>query len=501
MFRLFNERREDVIPIVNHEGFPAFHHSLPEQALQVLLTSTLSSTYYVDAERITGEISMVLKAASQHHPELLARSVVYARETGCLRLLPTLGTAYLSTTRPDLFARVFPRVVTTPRELCDLVSMCRRGAVRKGLGRSVKRAMGRFLLDLSPYHFIKYGRTLRPVLRLVRPRPETPEQALMLRILSRGIKAASVEELAGPFPQLAAWKRFLATGELALIEEGRLPYEAVVGARRPTLQMWHLLCRQLPQLALLRHLAMLERNFILDDKETRAYVCARFSDREAVRRSRVLPFRYYTAWSAWRANWCTDVKDALAAGLEASLGNLPDLSGRICLAVDISGSMEMPVTERSRIRLVDVAALLAAALARKAPERTRVIPFNHLPHPFELRPQESVFSTLRRLAQMCRGGTDLAAPFRVLDEPVDHYIGITDNMDWAGWGFLPAWRRYREAHPQAQAYLLTLAPYPELPAPENEPGVHFLYGWGESVVAHLALCASGGTQLDALPEL
>ncbi len=488
--------------VLNREGFPAYLRSLPEQALQVLLTSNLHSTFYANAERITREAALVLKAASERHPELLARSLIYARETGCMRRLPTLGLACLSKTHPELFARVFPRVVTTPRELRQFLWFC-RGAVRKGLGRSLKRAIGRFLLDLSPYHLIKYRRTLQDPLRLARPRPGTPTEALKMRVLSRGVQAATDRELDEHFPAVAAWKRFQATQDLALIETGRLPYEVVVGACRPDANLWRAALRQMPQLALLRHLSTFATWKLLDEPDTLDYLRGRFLDREAVHRSRVLPFRYYTAWLAARG--ASALQEALAVGLEASLGNLPDLPGRICLAVDVSGSMDCPLTPERRAgstRLVDIASMLAASLARHAPERTRVIPFNHNAWDFPLDPAEDVFETVLRMADLCGGGTDLAAPLGILTEPVDHYIGITDCEDWAGEGFLEAWRRYRATYnPKAQAYLLTLTPFCELPAPAGEPGVHFFYGWGESVVAHLALAASGKTQLDALPEL
>lgn len=492
--------------VLNREGFPAFHRSLPEQALQVLLTSNLHDTFYANAERITLEAATVLKAASERHPELLARCLVYARETGSMRRLPTLGLACLSKTSPELFARVFPRVVTTPRELGHFIWFC-RGAVRKGLGRSLKRAIGRFLLDLSPYHLIKYRRTLQAPLRLARPRPQTPTEALKMRLLSRGMQAATDSELAEHFPTLLAWKRFQATRDLALIESGRLPYEAVVGACRPDAGLWRAALRQMPQLALLRHLATFDRWQLLAEPDTLDYLRGRFVDRDAVYRSGVLPFRYYTAYLASRSE---ALRPALAAGLAASLGNLPELRGRICLTVDVSGSMSYALSKGGEmadlgdepgVRLVDLAALLAASLARQAPDRTRVIPFDTRPHDFPLDPREDVFATLQRLAALCGGGTDLAAPLQGLHEPIDHYIGITDCEDWAGEGFLNAWHRYRSTwNPRAQAYLLTLAPGRALPAPNGEPGVHFFYGWGESVVAHLALAASGKTQLDALPE-
>ena len=80
---------------------------------------------------------------------------------------------------------------------------------------------------------------------------------------------------------------------------------------------------------------------------------------------------------------------------------------------------------------------------------------------------------------------------------MDVFIGITDNVEWAtdaygGVGFLPTWRQYRaKVAPEAQAFLITIAPYPAAVAPPDEPGVHYIYGWADHVPAYIAQTLSG----------
>lgn len=518
-------------PQLNHEGFPAFTHDIAEQALQVLMTSSLGDTFYVRREVFTGQAIRVLSLAATTDPELFAHSLVYAREAGSMRLLPTLGLALLSKAHPSYFAVVFPRVIKTQRELRDFLIICRQGGIRGGLGRSVKRAVGKYLLDLSEYHFIKYGRahgdfSLRDALRLVRPKPTSERQQLMALLIAKGVRAVSDDLLGSVFPQIACWKEFLETRDstrrLQLIERGRLPYEAVLGAMRPNPTMWRALVCQMPTMALLRHLATLTRSGALDQEETLDYVCQRLTDPRAVRASRILPFRFYTAWSTLSSNVGGQsrvferLNETLEQALHASLSNLPDLQGSVCIGVDVSGSMDWglfpdaqndcPLTSRrtSGPRLVEVAALFAAGLAHRYADSARVIPFNERALQFHDDPDMSVLDTVRRISKMCAGGTDLSAPLRLLLErnaSVSHFIGITDCEEWTHRGFLSAWRRYRDrVNPKAQAYLLTLAPYGHSPTPPSEPGVHYFYGWSEELVRHLALSASGGTQLSAVRE-
>ena len=384
-------------PARNREGFPCFKHSLPEQALQVLLTGTLSDTFYMKAESVTAEAVQVLQAMKQEDPDLLARMIVYAREAGCLRLLPTMATVLLSTAgRPDLFEAVFARVVRTPRELRNFLVLSKRTPLRKGLGRCTKRAVGRYLRGLSDYSLLKYGSSdgpfsLRDAVRLVRPRPRDAREALVFRMLTHGRGSISPDSLERHFPQAHAFMRLqqATTSEEAIrcITEGRLPPEVVLGALKPDVDIWRALAPQMPMLALLRHLATLVRTGAFEDAALLDFVCEQLGDRDAIRASRVLPFRYYAAWKAldptelesqgWRRplsgrtlppplwypiNGGPDSKEsttrtltrlrwALEKAVDLSLDNLALPTGKVCLALDVSCSMESPVGKGSSVRL------------------------------------------------------------------------------------------------------------------------------------------------------
>lgn len=527
--------------LLNREGFPTHRRSLAEQALQVLMTGNLQDTYYAGRKQITAEAVGVLEAQRREDPVLLARMVVHAREHGYQRLLPTLGLLVLSA--EEVFEAAFPRVVRTPRELRDFLVLCRTSSLRRGFGRRIKRSVGRYLLDLSEYQFLKYARSrgpfsLRDALRVARPRPETRRQELILRLLARGTDSVPQEDLQAWLPQVAAWRELVTTSDPArrrrLVEEGRLPFEAVVAAIRPDRLLWRALMRQMPLMALLRHLLTLARRGALATREDVAYVSERLADAEAVRRARILPFRFLAALRALDERWKVvrryrvatplplqgqaadyhleelraEIRRSLENALEASLANLLPLEGRVCVATDVSISMSQRLSARGTTRVVDVAALFSAALLHCHSGRALALPFNHAVLPFEDQPGESPLRTVERLTRLCDGGTSLAAPVRWLHDrrlTVDHFIGLTDSEEWSGGGWLPgpsflaAWRRYRaEVRPTAHAYLLTLAPYRDAPAPSDEPGVTFFYGWSEELVRHLGLAASGGSQLDVV---
>jgi hypothetical protein len=93
-----------------------------------------------------------------------------------------------------------------------------------------------------------------------------------------------------------------------------------------------------------------------------AQVCARLADPEQVHRSRQFPYRFL---SAYRAAPSLRWGHALEQALAASTANIPVLPGRTLVLVDTSASMTNTVSQKSKVRHVDVGALFAVALAAR----------------------------------------------------------------------------------------------------------------------------------------
>lgn len=537
-------RRIEIDVPRNRELAPTYRRPLAEQALQVMLTGTLSSTFYVGREALLDKAVQVLSALCAQDPEVLARLVVYAREVGAMRIVPVLGLLVLSgSSRTDLFGAAFERVIRTPRDLRDFLVLARTSPARRGLGRAVKRAIGRFLLGLSEYHLLKYGRakgdfSLGDALRLARPRPTNARESALLEMIASGHRKIRAG-LEAEFPQVMAYQQFhrASTREerLEAIAQGRLPVETVLGAVRPDVTLWRALVAQMPLLSLVRHLETLVRVGALVVPETLEAVCGRLRDADAVRAARVFPFSLYAALKAISTaevpsikpiracvfeddgtpveadtlalvgTWgIEEVTAALRDAVTASMGNVTLPPGQVCVAIDVSGSMSSPFSTGSSIQIVEIAALIAAALHHQAPERAIIIPFQHEVVPFAPVEGADPLQVVASLVALLGGCTSLAAPVhRLVQERqrVDWFIGITDNEEWLGpngRGFLAWWTHYREqVAPDAQACLLTLAPYRDAPVPPEIPGVHLVYGWSEDVVAHLGRLASGESQLEA----
>jgi len=502
----------DATTEVNYEGFPTFQRSDEEAYLQVLLTNTLGGTFYASEEKLLRESLGLHAQMTQDSPQFAAKAIVYARNEGLMRMQPVIGLAHLAKRHPQIARQIFSRVILTPGDLADFVEIVRGGVVgSKGMGRAIKRMIANWLLNLSEYHALKYatggqGYAIRDILRLVHPKTTSEKQNTIFMYLTQPDKWLDTRSRALT-PQLEAFemlKKSPPDEYEGLIASGKLPYEIVTGVIQPDKSLWSSLMRQMPYMALMRHLNTLQKAGVLADQDNAAYVATRMNDAENIHKAKILPFRLFTAYKMFNPQNHVEqaVSESLVSAIDKSFVNLPDLEGVICIAPDVSGSMSGQLTDKGATRFIDVAGIFAAALLKKS-KMSLVLPFESRVVPIKLSAQDSMMTTANRLAAIGGGGTSLSAPIKQLIDDrtkVDIFIGITDSAEWVGSGFVELWQQYkRHVSPKAKAFLIQLAPYRHAVAPQNEPDVYYIYGWSDSILKFIALTANGlGTQVDAV---
>ena len=131
------------------------------------------------------------------------------------------------------------------------------------------------------------------------------------------------------------------------------------------------------------------------------------------------------------------VQAALEEALELSLRGVPKVPGRVVVCPDVSGSMRSPVTgyrkgASSKVRCVDVAALVAAAILRRNP-KAELLPFEQSVVPLDLDPFARVAVNAGRLASIGGGGTNVSSPLAWLNArkaAVDLVVIVSDNESW-----------------------------------------------------------------------
>ena len=161
----------------------------------------------------------------------------------------------------------------------------------------------------------------------------------------------------------------LAEGGPERLAEAGMTWEALAGWLQGPMDRtaWETVIPSMGLMALARNLRNFDQAGVAD--EVAWQVCARFLDAGQVARSRMLPYRWLSAYKAAPSlRW----GHALEGALGHAIAGIPELPGRTLVLVDTSGSMTGAVSARSQVRHLDVGALIGVALAAKATGSGRV---------------------------------------------------------------------------------------------------------------------------------
>lgn len=190
--------------------------------------------------------------------------------------------------------------------------------------------------------------SLRDSIKLLHPKPKTPEMAAFYKsIIENKVKRGNGR-----------------TGvDSALTRHGQLATTNNVTALRQSVFDTNLQ-------GLLRHLSALSDHGVFDDQEVLDVAVAKIRSKEAVLASKLLPYRFYTAYMALSKGPQTVevllLKDAIEEGLEHSIENVEEVPGLSAYLVDRSYSMAVTkVSGQSSVTVEDFALLLAAIAYRK----------------------------------------------------------------------------------------------------------------------------------------
>lgn len=123
-------------------------------------------------------------------------------------------------------------------------------------------------------------------------------------------------------------------------------------------------------MAIVKNLVALYNNGVLDDLNAVDSIVAKLTNKEEVRKSKLLPFRFYSAYMEVYNTFHNSIAkarilEALVDALDSSVDNLPDINGYSAILVDRSGSMRKPVSSMSTVTAEVVALILGAICFKK----------------------------------------------------------------------------------------------------------------------------------------
>jgi len=460
---------------VNEEMAPAYSLT-PRQALaQYAATGCLNATYYASAEE---QLKTVLDLCKEIEPEFLAHTAVFCREQGFMKDIPALLCAVLSVKSPKLLNEIFERVIDNGRMLRNFIQILRSGAVRrKSLGTLPKKLVLRWLesRDDETLFRASIGRkpSLADIIKMVHPKPKTPSREALYGYLIGKPDSDRSEALPAIVKHFEAYKAG-ATPELP-----NLPFEMLTALELGTRE-WTEIARNAPWHMTRMNLNTFARHGVFKQSGMTQLIADRLRDEAMIEKTRVFPYQLMVAFALADERVPGIIRDALQDAMEIALKNVPKIEGKLYICPDVSSSMSSPVTGHrkggtSKVRCIDVAALVAAAMLRKNPE-AQVIPFEQDVVAVDLNHRDSVMTNASKLASIGGGGTNCSAPLTLLNKHKakgDLVVFVSDNESWVdagggrGTATMREWAAFKKRNPSARLVCIDIQPYKTTQAVER----------------------------------
>ncbi|MVN77635.1 TROVE domain-containing protein [Hymenobacter sp. HMF4947] len=504
----FNFKFRAATPKRNHEGAPAYPLTPALALYAAVATAALSDQFYEAADT---RLARLRELVAQNEPLFVAQLAVYAREQLYLRSVPLVLAVELARIHQgdNLVSRLVARVVQRADEIPELLACYAQANARTGpktlgrLSKQVQRGLALSFNRFDAYQLAKYDRNgaavrLRDALFLVHPRPKDEAQ-----------QAVFDQLVAGTLPVPYTW-------ETELSAAGQVAHATPAERQAAVAHTWETLVasRRLGYMALLRNLRnLLEANV---SGATIAQACATLADPGQVARARQLPFRFLAAYREVLALNMGAAAPLLAALEAAIVGSAANLRGfgpatRVVLACDVSGSMQQPISPRSKVLLYDVGLVLAMLLQSRCQHVVTGM-FGATWKRVAL-PQGQVLRNVQELYRRegevgyATNGHLVIQDLRQRREVVDKVMIFTDCQLWDSTGrdntLAQEWAAYR-AHvaPQARLYLFDLAGHGLAPLDVRaEQGVALIAGWSDKIFDVLAALENGGNALTEIEKM
>jgi len=357
-------------------------------------------TFYENGEDVATRISNL---ARQVHPLKLSQLAIKARHEMKLRHVPLLLCSILCETGSgsSLVSDTIANVIQRADELTEFLAVYAKvnkttpDKLKGKLSAQAKKGLAKAFIKFDEYQLAKYNRDgaikLRDVLFLCHARPLTDGQArLWKKLISNTM---SIPE---------TWEVLLSSGKdkgetfTKLIKEEKLGH-----------------------LATLRNL----RN-MLESGVDKALITEAILNGSG--KKNTLPFRYVAA-----ARAAPSLEPVLDKAMQESIALLPTLKGTTVIMVDVSGSMNRALSEKSDMTRMDAASALASITNS---EELRVFSFSEAL--VECPPRKGMAGVDSIIKSQKHSSTRLKRSMTALNEMVkyDRLIVITDEQSDDGVG-------------------------------------------------------------------
>ena len=501
----FNIFKRKVNAVANYEGAKAWKLTPEMELYSAVVTAGLSDTFY---EKDGKRLARVQELMKLNDAEFVAKLAVYARTRMYMRSIPLVLAVELAKQNSGnaIVGKTVSGVVQRADEITELLAYYQIANQRKGakklnrLSKQVQKGLTAAFNRFDEYQFSKYNRaagvTLRDALFLVHPKAKSDEQQqLFNKIASNDLATAYTWET-----ELSALGQQKFADENAKAAAFRAKWEELIDSGR------------IGYMALLRNLRNLMEAAI--SWEHMKKVCRLLADEKAVAGSKQLPFRFLAAYreiKVMKSDYTSMVLNALEDAVAASAKNISgfDERTRVLIACDVSGSMQKPISAKSKVLLFDIGLMLGMLLQNRC-QRVVSGMFGNTWKIINM-PNRGILANVDKYYQR-EGEVGYATNgYKVINDLIarkaimDKVMIFTDCQLWNSNGngdsLSSAWSSYKKMSPQAKLYLFDLAGYGQAPISVQRDDVTLIAGWSDKVFEVLNANESGDEAIKVIQQI
>jgi 60 kDa SS-A/Ro ribonucleoprotein len=486
--------------VENNAGGFVFKLDEWKQLERFLILGTEGGTFYVSEKKLTADnANKVLLLLKKDGVKVVEKTVEMLKSGRAPKPDVAIFVLALAASKGDDATRkaalaAVPSALKTGTHLLKFVDTVNG---LRGWGRGLKKAVQHWFKgrknETLALQLVKYkqreGWSMKDVLRLAKPVPETDVQGKLFGWTAKNEKAEWAKAQVAPGDKALdfVWAAEQASGLKLVAEQAdteqakailaeanqasvkklvdlivtyRLPREALPTEALNKVEVWEALLQEMPMTAMIRNLGTMSKIGLLKPlSDAEKLVFQRLTDAERLRGAKVHPIQILSAlrtYSSGRgvrsaASWnvSTKVVEALDEAFELSFGAVEPAGTRHLLGLDVSGSMSGgEIAGVPGLSPSAATAALAVVAARTEPW-TAIMGFADSFRDLGITAKDRVDVATRKVSGLTFGSTDASLPMTWALQnkiQVDTFVVMTDNETWAG-NIQPvqALEKYRQA--------------------------------------------------------
>jgi hypothetical protein len=457
--------KEPKTKTINLAGGEAYSQTNELALVSMLLTSFVNDQFYKSGNDTLKDLRSLIKKVD---PEFAAKAAIYARDKFGMRSITHALAGELTSELKgsELGKNFYDKVVVRVDDMTEIMSyylMHKTSKDNPKFPNSLKKGFAKAFDKFDSYQLAKYsGKNkdlkLVDVVNIVHPVPTDRNKTALELLVKADLKVTET------------WEAKLSqAGQVAENEEDLSQLKADAWTDLIT-------SRKIGYFALLRNL----RNILNQAPDAVPAACELLVDEKMIGKSRVLPFRFATAYEEiskmGSSKGVREVLVAINQALEVSMCNVPKFDGETLVVMDVSGSMSGRPSE--------IASLFGAILAKS--NNSDVLTFANRADYKSYNPLDSVM-TIRNSFRYSGGGTNFKSIFTTANKKYDRVVILSDLQGWIGYTSPTAeFKQYKKTY-DANPYVYSwdLAGLGTMQFPENN--VFALAGFSDKVFQIMSL--------------